>query len=385
MASGNTHEFDCQVKACEKFFQEQLPKVQNLKPLAEDDIPKNAKLFKDPKIYDITSFDAREVVAVLSCIVNDRDQFKMNKTFYLLLRNGPENKPDEIEELFRLRARPTKHQPGNAIVFLRPTGKKKFTEPAKKYEELNGALKAYYKEDTAEDTASFARDIRKLFKNNAVANNNFPQAMFEAYMMLLFEIARRLVELEDPSDKKVQYDVLPIGSAIARIVKLLELGRTDICTFEDVFFPTSKFHCFTGEPEERRKAIDKINETTLEIAKKKNMETYGASVLWLGGAAIDPAKVFAMQVPKQDSVAIDPAKVSTTQVKCHLEELKEMFCSEKQPEAMLRRKEDSAEAMLQRGLEDLSISMSVADSMALSMKTKKSAVNTERYTGYDHA
>ena len=115
------------------------------------------------------------------------------------------------------------------------------------------------------------------------------------------------------------------------------------------------------------------------------METYGASVLWLGGAAIDPAKVFAMQVPKQDSVAIDPAKVSTTQVKCHLEELKEMFCSEKQPEAMLRRKEDSAEAMLQRGLEDLSISMSVADSMALSMKTKKSAVNTERYTGYDHA
>ena len=322
---------------------------------------------------------------MLSCIVNGRDQFKMNKTFYLLLRNGQENKPDEIEELFRLRARPTKHQPGNAIVSLRPRGKKKFTEPAKKNEELNGALKAYYKEDTAEDTASFARDIRKLFKNNAVANNNFPQAMFEAYMILLFEIARRLVELEDPSDKKVQYDVLPIGSAIARIVKLLEFGRTDICTFEDVFFPKSKFHCFTGEPEERRKAIDKINETTLEIAKKKNMETYGASVLWLGGAAIDPAKVFAMQVPKQDSVAIDPAKVSTTQVKCHLEELKEMFCSEKQPEAMLRRKEDSAEAMLQRGLEDLSISMSVADSMALSMKTKKSAVNTERYTGYDHA
>ena len=299
MASGNTHEFDCQVKACEKFFQEQLPKVQNLKPLAEDDIPKNAKLFKDPKIYDITSFDAREVVAVLSCIVNGRDQFKMNKTFYLLLRNGQENKPDEIEELFRLRARPTKHQPGNAIVFLRPRGKKKFTEPAKKYEELNGALKAYYKEDTAEDTAFFARDIRKLFKNNAVANNNFPQAMFEAYMILLFEIARRLVELEDPSDKKVQYDVLLIGSAIARIVKLLELGRTDICSFEDVFFPKSKFHCFTGEPEERRKAIDKINETTLEIAKKKNMETYGASVLWLGGAAIDPQKCLLCRFPSK--------------------------------------------------------------------------------------
>ena len=366
MASGNTHEFDCQVKACEKFFQEQLPKVQNLKPLAEDDIPKNAKLFKDPKIYDITSFDAREVVAVLSCIVNGRDQFKMNKTFYLLLRNGQENKPDEIEELFRLRARPTKHQPGNAIVFLRPTGKKKFTEPAKKYEELNGALKAYYKEDTAGDTASFARDIRKLFKNNAVANNNFPQALFEVYMILLFEIVRRLVALEDPSDKKVQYDVLPIGSAIARIVKLLELGRTDICTFEDVFLPNSKFHCFTGKPEERRKAIDKINETTLDIVRKKTMETYGASVLVLVPAAKDPAKVFA------------------TQVKCHLEELKEMFCSEKQPEAM-QRKEDSAEAILQNDLEDLSISVSVEDSMALSMKTKKSAVATETFSVFDHA
>ena len=362
MASGNTHVFDCQVKACEKFFQEQLPKVQNLKPLAEDDIPKNAKLFKDPKIYDITSFDAREVVGVLSCIVNDRDQFKMNKTFYLLLRNGQENKPDEIEELFRLTARPTTHQPGNAIVFLRPRGKKKFTASAKKYDELNGALEAYY----GEDTATFARDIRKLFKNNAVANNNFPQALFEVYMILLFEIARRLVELEEPSEKKVLYDVLPIGSAIARIVKLLELGIKDTCTFKDVFFPKSKFHCFTGKPGERRKAIDKINETTLDIVRKKTMETYGASVLVLVPAAKDPAKVFA------------------TQVKCHLEELKEMFCSEKQPEAM-QRKEDSAEAILQNDLEDLSISVSVEDSMALSMKTKKSAVVTETFSAFDHA
>ncbi|CAH3184582.1 unnamed protein product [Porites lobata] len=164
-----------------------------------------------------------------------------------------------------------------------------------------------------------------------MANNNFPQALFEVYMILLFEIARRLVELEEPSEKKVQYDVLPIGSAIARIVKLLELGIKDTCTFKDVFFPKSKFHCFTGKPEERRKAIDKINETTLDI-------TYGASVLVLVPAAKDPAKVFA------------------TQVKCHLEELKEMFCSEKQPEAM-QRKEDSAEAILQNDLEDLSISV----------------------------
>ena len=364
MATSDTDLFDCQVKACEKFFQEKLPRVQKLKLLAEDDIPENAKSFKEPKMYDITSFNAQEVVAVLSCIVNDRGQFKKNKTFYLLLRNGHENEPDATEELYRLQARPTEHQPGNAIVFLRPRGKKKFTASAKTYDELNGALEAYY----GEDTATFARDIRKLFKNNAVANNNFPQALFEVYMILLFEIARRLVELEEPSEKKVQYDVLPIGSAIARIAKLLELGIKDTCTFKDAFFPKSKFHCFTGKPEERRKAIDKINETTLDIVKKKTMETYGAgaSVLVLVPAAIDPAKVFA------------------TQVKCHLEELKEMFCSEKQPEAM-QRKEDSAEAILQNDLEDLSISVSVADSMALSMKTKKSAVATETFSAFDHA
>lgn len=328
MALSNTDVFDCQVKACEKFFQVQLSKVENLKPLAEDDIPKNAKLFKDPKIYDITSFDAREVVAVLSRIVNDRDQFKMNKTFYLLLRNGEENKTDEIEKLFRLRARPTKHQPGNAIVFLRPSGKKKFTEPAKKYDELNGALKAHYKEDTA----SFAKDIRRLFKNNPVADNDIPQAAFEAYMILLFEIARRLVALDDPSDKKkkMQFDVLPIGSAIARIMKLLEFGRKDICTFEDVFLPGYKFHCFTGKPEDRRKAIDTINKTT--------PATNGESV------------------PKQDSKA--------------LEELKQMFCS----------------GELHKEVEALSVSEShsVADSQALSMKTNEAAVYSELYSAFDY-
>ena len=108
------------------------------------------KTFTDPKVYDITSLDAREVVALLSRIVNDGEQFTANKIFYLLLRNGQENKTDEIEKLFRLKARPTKDQPGNAIVFLRPRAKKKFKTSAEKYDELNGALKADYNEDTDE-------------------------------------------------------------------------------------------------------------------------------------------------------------------------------------------------------------------------------------------
>ena len=165
-----------------------------------------------------------------------------------------------------------------------------------------------------------------------MANNDFPQATFEAYMILLFEIARRLVALDDPSDKKVQYDVLPIGSAIARIVKLLELGRTDICTLEDVFFSTRKFHCFTGKPKDRKKAIDNINETTLA--------TNGEGV------------------PKQDSKDLEQGLN-----KC-FEELKEMFCS----------------GELLKEVEALSVS----ESHSVLLKTNESAINSELYSAFDY-
>lgn len=245
-----------QQEACTKFFRDNLPK-DVLKPMPEEKRPENTKKFKGP-VYDITGFDAVNVVALLSDIVNDKDQFTTNKTFYLLLQNSHGSKPDDkIEELFRLKARPTKNQPGNGIVFLRPRGKKLFTQDARKYDELEGVLKAHYK-----DTKTFAQDIKNLFQNNSVVTDNFPQATVETYTILLFEIARRLVTVEKESEKKEEFDVLPIGSAIARSVNLLELGDEETCTFEDVFLSGEKFHCYTGKAEERRKAIDKINETT---------------------------------------------------------------------------------------------------------------------------
>ena len=249
--------FKQQEVACTKFFRDNLPK-DVLKPMPEEKRPENTKKFIGC-VYDITGFDAENVVALLSDIVNDKEQFKTNKTFYLLLRNSHDSKPDdEIEELFRLEARPTKDQPGNGIVFLRPRGKKLFTKDARKYNELKGALEAHYKGDTQK----FAQDIKNLFQNNSVITDDFPQATVETYMILLFEMARRLVTVEKPSEKKKEYDVLPIGSAIARSVNLLELGDKETCTFEDVFLSGKKFHCYTGKAQERRKAIDKINETT---------------------------------------------------------------------------------------------------------------------------
>ena len=248
--------FKQQEEACTKFFRDNLPK-DVLKPMPEEKRPENTKKFKGP-VYDITGFDAVNVVALLSDIVNDKDQFRTNKTFYLLLQNSHGSKPDDkIEELFRLKARPTKNQPGNGIVFLRPRRKKLFTQDARKYDELEGVLKAHYK-----DTKTFAQDIKNLFQNNSVVTDDFPQATVETYTILLFEIARRLVTVEKPSEKKEEFDVLPIGSAIARSVNLLELDDKETCRFEDVFLPGGKFHCYTGKAKERRKAIHKINETT---------------------------------------------------------------------------------------------------------------------------
>nr|XP_058941309.1 uncharacterized protein LOC131769601 [Pocillopora verrucosa] len=97
--------FKQQQEACTKFFRDNLPK-DVLEPMSEEEKPENTKKFKGP-VYDITGFDAENVVALLSNIVNDKEQFTSNKTFYLLLQNSHGSKPDdEIEELFRLKARP---------------------------------------------------------------------------------------------------------------------------------------------------------------------------------------------------------------------------------------------------------------------------------------
>ena len=260
--------YDCQVQACQEVFKEKLP--SGLLPIAE--------LFNGRPFYDISGFNAYQVVDVLSAIVNDRDQFTPNKTFYLVIR-GPlssaHTSEKGFEEFFRLTARPTTDQPGNAIVFLRPRGKKLFNQSATKYEGLNGKLRAIYDRvyDRPDgqffysDTASFARHIKQLFQNNAVVDY-LAQPTFEAYMILLFEIARRLVKSENPSIKMEAFDDLPIPSAIARLLTLLEFGR---CSFEDVFFEEGRFHCFSGTPEKRKIAIQNINMEIFAITKQETL------------------------------------------------------------------------------------------------------------------
>ena len=253
-AGRNAHLFDCQVAACHKFFLEQLPDVPKCQPLTEHhEIPKDMKNYAKP-IYlsDITGFDASKVIAVLVGIVNDREKFTRNKTFYLKLQ----------DDLFRLRALPTENQPGNGIVIMRSRQDLKFKR-AKKYKEINSYLEAHYQGKTE----LFAKEIRELSKNTAVVLSDFPQDTIEVYMILLFEIARRLVASKEPSEEKFQYDVLPIGSAIARIVKLLECGEEKNCRFNDVFLSGGKFHCFSGTAQIRKEAIANINKSAFVNAE----------------------------------------------------------------------------------------------------------------------
>ena len=241
--------YDIQVKAHKIFFEHKLPR--DFKPLPKEDWPSTMPTDCKGKVYDITSFDGQQVVAVLSVIVNDRTQFKKGEIFYLLIRNSSEDHEEaEYEPLYRLSALPTNDQPGNSIVLLRPKRNVEFPERGgKRYGALGAALKIFYKTNTT----SFAEDIKKLLKDNTQNEDN-PEATMEAYMILLFEIARRLVKnnlIEKPSERKKEFDGLPIGNAVARLINLLELG---ISSFDDVFSWKGRFHCFKGEPHERRKA-----------------------------------------------------------------------------------------------------------------------------------
>ena len=254
--------YDCQVKAHESFFEDKvLP--SDFKELQNEDRPSNMSEDWEGKVYDITGFDGQQVVAVLSLIVNNRIEFEKGETFYLLIRNSSEDHQEaEYELLYKLTAGPTKHQPGNGKVVLRPKGSVEFPENGKIYSTLKAGLKDYYKTNTT----SFAKDIKKLFKRNT-QNKGIPEATFEVYMILLFEIARRLVKTENPSARTKALDSLPMGSAIARLINLLELGKS---TFDDVFLSSKRrFYCFKGEWDVRRKAIETINEAT---AKKGTVE-----------------------------------------------------------------------------------------------------------------
>ena len=294
-SSDDTGLYQYQESACQNFFHKKLSDVPKFKPVEEHEIPEfmiRLKYNKPIYLYDITGLNASQVVAALVGIVNDREKFTINKNFYLIIKHDA-----KVEELFRLTARPTTHQPGNGIMSMRPRGSEKFAKSSgKTYEQLIEALKKRY-----QDTITFTKDIRKIFLNNQVSDCDFPQVTLEAYMVLLFEIGRRLVKLKEPSEIKEQFDVLPIGSAIVGIFKLLEYGKDEVCTFEDVFSSDGRFHFFSGKPQTRKRAIGNITTALVNAESEKTATT--------------------SDVSKKRKV------MPGTEINHHLIELEEMFCS----------------------------------------------------------
>ena len=200
------------------------------------------------KEFDITGWNARKVIGLLKSIVNDREKYTKYATFILKINDTKAPTNEAKTTSFQLKAFPTKHQPGNGLVTNITTNASPTHNEL--FENLN--------EEYENDTCWFAQDIKRVFANNSKIFK-VPEVTRDAYMLLLFEIGRRLVT-DDSGYEKKRYDELPIASAITSLVKLMETSQ---CTFEDVFSVNGKLHCFTGEPEVRKNAI--LNSTPVTL------------------------------------------------------------------------------------------------------------------------
>ena len=72
--------FDCQVEAHKIFFEDKLP--SGFTPLPKEDWPSKMPKTWTGTLYDITGFCGQQVVALLSQIVNDKDQFATGKNLF---------------------------------------------------------------------------------------------------------------------------------------------------------------------------------------------------------------------------------------------------------------------------------------------------------------
>ena len=256
MAGGNDGLYQEQVQANRSFFETNRWPPGYFQELAVDQRPEEIKHLKG-KAYDITGFSAYCVVALLSDIVNNEQEWKWGQNFYLVIN----------QIVFKLKCMRATHQPGNGVIALKKAGESHFStakyktdvhseegkEEGKEEEEEEEEEKGLIEEledAYKDDTKKFAEEMRRLFQNND-SMHEFNVPIVQAYMLLLFEIARRLVR-EKETKKGIALDELPIGCAIAKALLLL---RTGDCTFKQLF------ECFTKKrPGQRQQAIKRLNE-----------------------------------------------------------------------------------------------------------------------------
>ena len=194
--------------------------------------------------YNITGKSAAHVIAILKSIVNNREEpYVYDKGNIFTLKIEGQHAISFILEPF-----PSSNQPGN--------GRIKIKGIARSYKTLTKKLINWYENDTE----TFAKDMKRVFKDNSRLLECRNEVLQDAYILLLFEIGRRLVDDENVSkgrgDKERQaLDCLPISEAITKIVKLFEMKR---CSFSDVFDPDGEFYCFSGSSSLRKRVINKL-------------------------------------------------------------------------------------------------------------------------------
>ena len=198
------------------------------------------------KTYNITGRSAAYVIAIFKSIVNNSEgSYKFSKRKEFTFNIG--KTPAMIS--FKLKANPTDDQPGNGVFRVHENKKKR---KCRKYnQKLVDELKNRYP-----NTKEFAQDIKRFFKDNSELPKSGNKIIQEVYILLLFEIGRRLVKDDEKhTNEKKALDSLPISQAITTIVKLFEQEE---CRFEDVFLTGGTFHCFTKSLRKRKKAIEQL-------------------------------------------------------------------------------------------------------------------------------
>lgn len=222
--------------ACERFFGEQDAEDFVLNEDNVDQIPAGET------VYDLTDKNAKQITELLIAVVNQdewQDIDQQRPSYFVVQPNDP------FKIIFKLESNPTPKQPGNGKVSMR-TNNNKFIGYT--YEHLYPVIKD-------KDPEKFFKQLKDSFKNcNKIIGAM--NGVADSFMLLLFEIARRRVKQKRAYHKRKQaYDELPIASFIACAIELHEPKGFN---FVDIFNPESEFHCFKGEPEDRKHNLMKL-------------------------------------------------------------------------------------------------------------------------------
>ena len=215
-SSVSSTEYDHQVDTCKEFF-------ARMKQLE----------------IDITGFDAYRVIAQMCYMVNHQQWVRDSDPFRFLIRGTSGDK------VFNIEPNPTLHQPGNGRVSLQGKKGKSWVQISKILIGMEGRMPPH----------SFATKLMTLFQDNQQIFQE-EDIIAEVYALLLFEIARRFHrKLNSPTQKS--FDCLPIGVAIVRMLKLFRYVPKG---FQDFEKDGVCFDIFLRQPEDRTKAIERINE-----------------------------------------------------------------------------------------------------------------------------